>query len=135
MAFKGFLKNAYIDTNLNKNVGTFAYLFHRITGIGLVVYLIMHTYVLSSAISGHQGFNKRMGLVQNPLFAFLEILLVAGVFFHMLNGLRISICDFFGWSRAHKVFFWIELVLFVAIMIITVILQWPKMQSGYYPSI
>lgn len=133
MAFKNLFKNAYQDTNLNKNIGNITYLFHRITGIGLVVYLILHTYVLSSAISGKDSFDKRMGAVQNPLFAFFEILLIAGVFFHMLNGVRISICDFFGLSRAHKLFFWVEMILFTAIMVVTVILQWPKMQSGFYP--
>jgi succinate dehydrogenase / fumarate reductase cytochrome b subunit len=135
MAFNNWFKNAYEDTFRNRNIGNFTYLFHRITGIGLVVYLLMHTYVLSSAISGKEDFSKRMGLVQNPFFAFLEIILVAGVFFHMLNGLRISICDFFGLARAQKLFFWIELVLFIAVMVITVILQLPKMQSGYYPNI
>jgi succinate dehydrogenase / fumarate reductase cytochrome b subunit len=125
-------KNALDDTNRNKNVGTFAYLLHRITGIGLAIYLVMHTYVLSSAISGKETFNQRMGLVQNPLFAILEVGLVAGVFFHMLNGLRITICDFFGVTLSHKVFFWIEMVIFIIIMIIAIVLQWPKMQSGYY---
>jgi succinate dehydrogenase / fumarate reductase cytochrome b subunit len=135
MAFEKMFKNAYDDTILNKNVGTFAYLMHRITGIGLAVYLIMHTYVLSSAVSGKEAFNERMGLVQNPLFAILEVALVAGVFFHMLNGLRITICDFFGLSRSHKIFFWVEMIVFAAIMTIAIILQWPKMQSGYYTGI
>ncbi|SYZ74013.1 putative succinate dehydrogenase membrane subunit [Candidatus Zixiibacteriota bacterium] len=134
MAFKGMIRNAYQDATLNKNAGTFAFWFHRLSGIGLAVYLILHTYVLSSAISGKESFSDRMGAVQNPLFAFLEIFLIAGVFFHMLNGLRISICDFFGLTRAHKLFFWIEMVLFIAIMVLTVILQWPKMQSGFYPT-
>ncbi|MCX6827397.1 MAG: succinate dehydrogenase, cytochrome b556 subunit [candidate division Zixibacteria bacterium] len=132
MTFGKILKIAYDDTIFNKNTGNFAYLFHRITGIGLVVYLLMHTYVLSSAISGKESFTKRMGMVQNPLFAILEVALVAGVFFHMLNGVRVSICDFFGLTRAHKLFFWIELALFVIIMVIAVVLQWPKMQPGYY---
>jgi succinate dehydrogenase / fumarate reductase, cytochrome b subunit len=133
MGFGNALKNAYIDTDRNKNVGTFAFWFHRLTGLGLVVYLIMHTYVLSSAIGGGEKFNQRMGFVQNPFFAILEVFLIAGVFFHLLNGARITICDFFGLTKAHKLFFWIEMVLFIAIMIIAVILQLPKMQSGYYP--
>jgi len=125
-------KNAMVDTNRNKNIGMITYLFHRITGIGLVIYLIMHTYVLSSAISGEKSFNGRMGFVQSPFFAILEVLLIAGVFFHLLNGARITICDFAGLTKSHKAFFWIEAILFVAIMILTIILQIPKMQSGYY---
>jgi len=119
---KGIIK----DANLNKNIGNFSYWIHRLTGIGLAIYLIMHTYVLSSAISGAETFNERMGFVQNPFFAVLEILLIAGVFLHMLNGLRITITDFFDWSRGHKVLFWIMAVVFVILMIVAIKLQWPK---------
>ena len=120
--FKGMIK----DANLNKNIGNFSYWIHRLTGIGLSIYLIMHTYVLSSAISGPEAFNERMGTVQNPFFAVLEVLLIAGVFAHMLNGLRITITDFFNWSRGHKVLFWILAVVFVILMIVAIKLQWPK---------
>ena len=67
-----------------------------------------------------------MGSVQNPFFAVLEVLLIAGVFAHMLNGLRITITDFFSWSRGHKVLFWILAVIFVILMIVAIKLQWPK---------
>lgn len=120
--FQGMIR----DAGLNKNIGNFSYWIHRITGIGLAVYLLMHTFVLSSAISGPQAFNERMGTVQNPLFAILEVLLIAGVFMHMLNGLRITITDFFSWSRGHKVLFWIAAILFVILMIVAIKLQWPK---------
>jgi succinate dehydrogenase / fumarate reductase cytochrome b subunit len=134
MAFKGMFQNAYQDATLNKNVGNFSFWFHRLSGIGLVVYLLLHTYVLSSANSGKEAFSARMGTVQNPLFAFFEVILIAGVFFHLLNGARITVCDFFGVTKSHKLFFWIEMVLFVGVMVLTLILQWPKMQSGFYPS-
>jgi len=126
------LNDTIKDAGLNKNVGTFSYWLHRITGIGLAVYLLMHTYVLSSAISGKESFNERMGAVQNPFFAALEILLISGVFIHMLNGLRITLADFFGWSRYHKSMFWIIAVIFIAIMIITVMLIWPKFFAENY---
>ncbi len=126
--FKGMVD----DISLNKNVGNFSYWAHRLTGIGLSVYLLMHIYVLSSAISGPDSFTERMGQVQNPFFAVLEILLVAGIFFHMLNGLRITVTDFFNWSRSHKVLFWVVIVLFAALMIIAIILQVPKFSAENY---
>ena len=55
-------------------------------------------------------------------FAVLEILLIAGVLFHMLNGLRITLADFFGWSRSHKLMFIVAIVLFVILMIIVIIM-------------
>jgi succinate dehydrogenase / fumarate reductase cytochrome b subunit len=126
--FRGLVK----DVSMNKNLGNFAYWVHRITGIGLAVYLLMHLYVLSSAISGPESFSSRMGRVQSPLFAAMELLLLAGVFLHMLNGLRITLSDFFAWSRYHKLFFWLVLILFAALMIAAVILQWPKFNPANY---
>ncbi len=126
------LQETIRDANLNKNIGSISYWLHRITGIGLAIYLLMHTFVLSSAISGPAEFNTRMGSVQNPFFAFLEIFLIAGVFIHMLNGLRITLADFFGWTRHHKSMFWIMAILFVALMIVTIMLILPKFNPGNY---
>ncbi len=126
MKFSEKLKGTAQDVNLNRNIGNFSFWLHRITGIGLSIYLVMHIFVLSSAIGGPESFDKRMGQVQNPFFAVLEVLLIAGVFLHMLNGLRITITDFFAWSRGHKTLFWIITVIFIAVMILTLVLQWPK---------
>ena len=126
------LQETIRDANLNKNIGNFSYWLHRLTGIGLAVYLLMHTFVLSSAISGGESFNVRMGSGQSPFFAFLEIFLIAGVFAHMLNGLRITLADFFGWTRLHKSIFWIIAIIFVALMVVTIILLWPKFNPGNY---
>lgn len=126
------LQETIRDANLNKNIGSFTYWLHRLTGIGLAIYLLMHTFVLSSAISGEETFNVRMGSVQNPFFAFLEIFLIAGVFIHMLNGLRITLADFFGWTRMHKSIFWITAIIFIALMVVTIILIWPKFNPGNY---
>ncbi|RKX23515.1 MAG: succinate dehydrogenase, cytochrome b556 subunit [Candidatus Zixiibacteriota bacterium] len=126
------LQETIRDANLNKNIGNFSYWLHRLTGIGLAIYLLMHTFVLSSAISGEKAFNTRMGSVQNPFFAFLEIFLIAGVFIHMLNGLRITLADFFGWTRFHKSIFWIITIIFLALMVVTIMLLWPKFNPVNY---
>ncbi len=127
------LQETISDAALNKNVGSFSYWLHRLTGIGLAIYLLMHTFVLSSAISGKAAFNERMGAVQNPFFAVLEIFLIAGVFIHMLNGLRITLADFFGWSRMHKSIFWIIVIIFIALMVVTILSIWPKFNPANYP--
>ncbi|MFH2035925.1 MAG: succinate dehydrogenase, cytochrome b556 subunit [Candidatus Zixiibacteriota bacterium] len=132
MAFGNKIKGMAEDVTLNKNVGTFSYWVHRISGIGLSIYLIMHTIVLSSAISGPETFNERMGQVQNPFFAALEILLIAGVFFHMLNGLRITFTDFFDWSASHKKIFWVLIVIFIILMAALIYLQIPKFNPENY---
>ncbi len=132
MSFKKRLTDTVADIGLNKNIGTFSFWAHRLSGIGLAIYLLLHTYVLSSAISGPEAFTMRMSEVQNPLFAVFELLLLAGVFFHMLNGLRIAAADFFGWSRSHKALFWLAVLLFVFLMTLAVVLQLPKFNIDNY---
>jgi succinate dehydrogenase cytochrome b556 subunit len=132
MADKSKLKGVVDDITLNKNVGNFSFWVHRISGIGLSIYLLMHTFVLSSAQQGAEAFNERMGAVQNPLFAILEIFLIAGVFAHMLNGLRITFSDFFNWSRSHKALLWVAIVIFIILMVVTIIFQLPKFDPANY---
>lgn len=132
MTYDRSFKGVVNDVRLNKNIGNFSFWAHRITGIGLSVYLVMHFYVLSAAISGPASFTERMSAVQNPFFAVLEVLLVAGVLFHMLNGLRITISDFFAWSRTHKVFFYAVIALFVIMMVIVILYQVPKFNPDNY---
>ena len=129
---KSKVKGMVDDIGLNKNIGNFSYWVHRLTGIGLSIYLIMHTYVLSSAITSPETFNERMGQVQSPFFAILEVVLIAGVFFHMLNGIRVTIADFFGMSRSHKGLFWLVIILFSILMILAIYLQMPKFSPDNY---
>jgi len=127
MSFKGFAGKFVDEARLNPNIGMLSYVLHRITGIGLAVYLIMHTWVLSSARQGSEQFSERLGAVQSPLFHFLELFLAVAVFFHMLNGVRIIISDFCSITRQHKVIFWIAAVLFVAAMVWSVAAVLPKL--------
>lgn len=127
---KNFL-GIYVDeARLNSNVGTFSYLFHRLTGVGLAIYLIMHTWVLSSAQDSPEKFDARLAFVQSPLFHVLEYGLMAVIFFHMINGIRIIITDFFGVTKSHKTLFWIGMILFVAVMVWFGMAMIPRIFAG-----
>ena len=116
MSFRGFAGKFVDETRLNPNIGMLSHVLHRITGIGLAIYLMMHTWILSSARQGPEQFSEQLSVVQSPLFHFLELFLSAAVFFHMLNGLRIITADFFSLTRRHKVIFWVVAVAFIALM-------------------
>jgi succinate dehydrogenase cytochrome b556 subunit len=117
----GFFKTYKDEVGLNPNVGTWSWLLHRITGVILVLYLFMHFFALSSSSGGEATFNVWLSSLQTPLTHILEIGLVAVVAFHLLNGLRITIADFFFLTKPHKVIFWIAMVIFVIFMIITLV--------------
>jgi hypothetical protein len=51
------------------------------------------------------------------------------VAFHLLNGLRITIADFFLATKEHKAIFWVEIVVFAFGMIITLMVFLPRVFS------
>jgi succinate dehydrogenase / fumarate reductase cytochrome b subunit len=108
--------------------GMAAWLLHRITGLGLVFYLILHINVTAS-LHDPVYFNKVMGFLGSPLFRFLEIGLLACVIYHAMNGIRVIWVDFFGGSAYHQKIFWILAVVGVVIFIFGAI---PMIQHGIH---
>jgi succinate dehydrogenase / fumarate reductase, cytochrome b subunit len=114
------------EIKLNPNVGTFAWVLHRITGLLLLFYLFAHMWVLGSAQAGPEAFNERLKLVQSPLFHFLEIGLILTVFYHMINGLSISIMDLGNISRKHKTMVTISVIVFAIVAIFAFSVMLPR---------
>lgn len=73
-----------------RGAGMWAFVAHRITGIGLVVYLLLHLFVLSLLAQGQAGWDSFIRLARTPVFLMLDVILIAGVLFHGLNGVRVA---------------------------------------------
>lgn len=75
--------------------GQWAWALHRITGVGVLLFLFAH--ILDTALVGFgpEVFNRVVAVYHNPLIRLLEMGLAAMVLFHALNGLRIVAIDFF----------------------------------------
>lgn len=68
----------------------YLYLFHRITGLGLVLYGILHLCVMTIfRIQGQNVYEALIRLFDYPLFKTGEYLVAAAFIFHGLNGLRL----------------------------------------------
>ncbi|MBS3976229.1 MAG: succinate dehydrogenase, cytochrome b556 subunit [Syntrophomonadaceae bacterium] len=72
----------------------YLYLLHRITGLGLLTYLLLHVYVTGVRIQGEAAWAAKMAAVGTPFFKFGEFLVVVGFIFHALNGIRLLIVEF-----------------------------------------
>lgn len=81
--------------------GMTAWVLHRVTGLALVFYVILHIWVISSLQLGPQSFEATMAFVSAPVFRFLEVGLLFCVIFHSLNGIRLIAMDFFGMTERH----------------------------------
>ncbi|MBI5359340.1 MAG: succinate dehydrogenase, cytochrome b556 subunit [Planctomycetes bacterium] len=119
MKLSNALSNTKNDILLNPNAGTFSYVLHRLTGLALAGYIFAHIIVLSAVLSGPESFTQRLALVQTGIFHYLEIGLIAVIFIHMLNGLRITVADFANLTRLHKTLLWLSILIFCAIMAVT----------------
>ncbi len=71
-----------------------AWLLHRLAGIGIFLFLLVHIVDISLIGWGPDLFNKLVVLYHHPVFRLGEILLVGAVLFHGLNGLRVIVMDF-----------------------------------------
>lgn len=76
------------------HAGYVAWIFHRLTGLGLALYLFMHIWVIHHISQGKEAFNEVMAVVQSPLFHILEIGLLSCVVYHALNGIRVVLLDY-----------------------------------------
>ncbi|HTR82586.1 MAG TPA: succinate dehydrogenase, cytochrome b556 subunit [Bacteroidota bacterium] len=99
----------------HKFSGSWAWVLHRITGLVLTAYIMVHIFALMSLQKGKAAFDSEMVLFRTPLFLFLEWLLFAFVLFHALNGIRIVLVDLAEGARYHK-------KLYYAVVIIGLIL-------------
>ncbi|HLI89406.1 MAG TPA: hypothetical protein VKV37_12010 [Ktedonobacteraceae bacterium] len=97
-----------------RRMGMWAYALNRITGIGLVVYLYLHLVILSQLPGGPGSWNAFVALARSPFFLTLDVVLIAGILIHGLNGLRIALTGFGIGVKAHKILFGI--VMFIAVI-------------------
>ncbi len=112
--------------------GHWSYLLHRVTGVGVLVFLLAHIVDTAVIGWGPEAFNKVMALYRHPVFRVSEVGLFAAVLFHALNGLRIVVIDFWpGATKHHKKLFWIEAVSFAVIMVpVSVLMLLPLFKEG-----
>jgi succinate dehydrogenase / fumarate reductase cytochrome b subunit len=102
--------------NYKRHAGSWAWILHRITGLGLTVYILVHIIALMTLLKGETAFNEEMALFRTPVFLFFEWLLGSLVMFHALNGIRIALVDLAGGARYHK-----QVLLFVYILAVIMV--------------
>jgi succinate dehydrogenase / fumarate reductase cytochrome b subunit len=74
-----------------RHLGTWAFVINRVTALGLVGYLYLHLIILASLLRGPEAWDGLVALFRNPLFLALDVVLVLGLAFHGLNGLRVAL--------------------------------------------
>ena len=98
--------------------GQYAYYLHRITGVGILLFLFVHILDTLVVRFDPAAYNKLVEIYRAAWFKPFEWGLAASVLFHALNGLRIIIIDFFDIpSVYHKRLLAAVVVIFILLMI------------------
>lgn len=117
--FQKVTNSTSIDILRRKQTGMGAWLMHRITGVGIAFYLLLHIGVIATLIiRGQQNFDSALKvLMHSPVFVFLDFLLLLAVLVHGLNGIRLILFDMGFFITKQKQVFWVMLGIAVGIFV------------------
>lgn len=112
--------------------GQWAFVLHRISGVALALYLLLHVFDVGLVMYGPKGpFNAFLAFYHQWPFRIGLILVMAAVVYHGLNGLRIIVMDFTSWGVRYQRGMWYGvLVLTTAIGIPILIKVVPEILAG-----
>jgi len=98
--------------------GMWAWLLHRLTGVGILVFLFLHIADTALIGWGPKVYNAVLAIYRAPLFRLGEVALFGAVLFHALNGIRIMIVDFCPGATVHqRRMFYAVVALFVVLFL------------------
>ncbi len=81
-----------------------AYVLHRVSGLALALFLPVHFWVLSRAVSAPEQLDSFLALAERPLVKLAEVGLVFLLAVHVLGGIRLLALEWLPWSDRHKTF-------------------------------
>jgi succinate dehydrogenase / fumarate reductase, cytochrome b subunit len=103
--------------------GMWSWVLHRVTGVGIYFFLLVHILDTALVRLSPQAYNAVIGTYKTPIMNLGETALVMAIVFHAINGVRIILIDF--WSKGPKYqrqMFW------------AVIVVWAILIAGFLPT-
>lgn len=99
--------------------GQIAWMLHRVTGVGVFLFLALHIIDIFLMAFGPDTFEALLFIYHQWIFRLLIIFgLYFGLLYHALNGLRVTLIDF--WPRLaplHARLWWIQMGIFAVIYV------------------
>ncbi len=98
--------------------GMWGWVIHRITGVAIYFFLLVHILDTSLVRISPAAYNAVIGTYKTPIMGLGETALVAAIGLHALNGLRIILIDFWSVGAKHqRLMFWIVVALWIVLLI------------------
>ena len=99
------------------NEGMWSWVLHRITGVAIFFFLLVHVLDTALVRVSPEAYNAVMATYKTPIMGLGEAALVAAIVFHAYNGIRIILVDY--WRKGaqyQRTMFWIVIGLWVVTM-------------------
>ena len=93
-------------------VGMWSWVLHRITGVAIFFFLLVHVLDTSLVRVSPEAYNSVIATYKTTIIGIGELGLVAAILYHALNGVRVILIDF--WRKGAKyqnVMWWIVVVI------------------------
>lgn len=71
----------------------YLYVGHRLSGIGLIAYMVLHIVETANRMRGEEAWAGLMSLFASAPFKVIEYLLFAAAVFHAMNGVRLLLTE------------------------------------------
>ncbi len=95
--------------------GMWSWLLHRVTGLGVLLFLLVHIVDISLLNFGPKVYNEGIALFGTTIVRILSLALIGALLYHAFNGVRIILIDF--WPRgAHY-----QRIMFATVMVLTIV--------------
>jgi len=95
--------------------GMWAWLLHRVTGIGILLFLLIHIVDVSLLGFGPAVYNDGIRFFDFWVTRILSLSIIAAVLFHAFNGVRIMVIDF---TRKGVKY---QQLMFVAVLVLAIV--------------
>ena len=95
--------------------GMWSWLLHRITGLGILLFLLVHITDIALLNFGPDVYNEGIAFFGLGIIRVISLALIAAVLYHSFNGVRIILIDF--WPKAVRY----QGVMFAIVLAITLL--------------
>ena len=98
--------------------GQWAWWLHRLSGVGVLLFLLLHILDTGLVLFGPEVYDRVVKIYVHPVFRVGEVGLAGAVLYHALNGIRITLLDFYPeLSPRQRQFFYGVVSVFVLLFI------------------
>jgi succinate dehydrogenase / fumarate reductase cytochrome b subunit len=95
--------------------GMWSWLFHRVSGLAILLFLFIHIVDISLLGFGPQVYDEGIAFFDTIIVRLLSLALIAAVLYHALNGVRIMFIDF--WRKG----VYYQKPMFAGVMAVTIV--------------